>query len=366
MSKKAISFFIPSLQGGGAQRVVVNLANALTEMTDHPIHVVLAHKVGRFVDELRPEVKIIDLGTKRASRSILALGRYMRRERPLAMISTLNYANVICLVSGLLAGRPCRLIVREANVVRRSSGTSLEGIKATAVLYLMRLLYPRADRVVAICRDVEQSMLDAGIKIRDKMVRIGNPVQLKSWQAGGDQLDWLPRNGTRLVCAMGRLTRQKGFDILLDAFARLEDKSLHLAILGEGPLRSELERRAEELGVRSRVHMPGFVASPGAVLHRSELFVLSSRWEGFVNVLLEALAAGVPVVAANCPGAAREILENGAHGHLVAPEDPDALAEGIERALKSPAGTSESRKKRAADFSAEKVAAKYLALAQEN
>jgi glycosyltransferase involved in cell wall biosynthesis len=358
---KPISFFIPGLQGGGAQRVVVNLVNALPDLTEHPVHVVLAHRVGEFVDELRPEVETIDLGTKRASRSVFALASYMRRERPQAMISTLNYANVIFLISGLLAGKPCPLIVREANVVRRPTGSLGTRLRGHVTQSLMRFLYPRADKVVAICQDVQQSMLDAGLKIEDKLTLIGNPVNLDPEDESEPlTLDWLPNPTPPLICAMGRLSEQKGFDTLLSAFAKLRDAKLHLVILGEGPLRESLTQQAQELGIQDRVHLPGFIQQPWRVLKQAELFVLSSRWEGFVNVMLEALAAGVPVVSTDCPGAPRDILENGAHGHLVPSDDPGALAEGINQALEQPAGTPESRMARAADFSAEKIARKYL------
>jgi glycosyltransferase involved in cell wall biosynthesis len=358
--KQPISFFIPGLQGGGAQRVVVNLANALLDITDHPIHVVLAHKVGEFIDELRPEVKIIDLGTKRASRSVFALARYMRRERPQAMISTLNYANVMFLFSGLLAGKPCPLIVREANVVRKPSGSLGDKLRGHITQGLMRLLYPRADKVIAISRDVQQSLLDVGIKIQDKLALIGNPVEIESSKIESVDLNWLPNPTPPFICSIGQLSVQKGFDTLLGAFAKLEDKNLHLVILGEGPLRGSLRHQAKELGVEGRVHLPGFVKQPRRVLEKAEMFVLSSRWEGFVNVLLEALATGVSVVSTDCPGSPRDLLENGKHGYLVPYDDPAALADGITRALENPAGTPEGRKARAEDFSAEKIARKYL------
>lgn len=360
-TSKPISFFIPGLQGGGAQRVVVNLANALPDITDHPIHVVLAHKVGEFVDELRPEVKIIDLGTKRASRSVFALARYMRRVRPEVMISSLNYANVMFLISGLIAGRPCRLVVREANVVRNYNGSLHSNVRNKITIQLMRFFYPRADKVVAICSDVLQTMLDAGIKIQNNVAMIGNPVEIKPQESFVEpEMSWLPDPHPPFICSVGRLNEQKGFDTLLEAFERLKEKALHLVIVGEGPLRYSLTRQAQELGIADRVHMPGFVSNPRSVVKSSELFVLSSRWEGFVNVLLEALSTGVPVVSTDCPGAPRDILGNGAHGHLVPYENPEALADGIERALSNPAGTPKSRKKRAADFAAEKIAREYL------
>jgi glycosyltransferase involved in cell wall biosynthesis len=360
VKKQPISFFIPGLQGGGAQRVVVNLANILPDITEHPIHVVLARKEGEFLDELRPEVQIIDLGTKRASRSVFALAGYMRRERPQAMISTLNYANVMFLISGLLAGKPCPLIVREATVVRKPSGSLGDKLRGHITQTLMRLLYPRAAKVIAISRDVQQSLLDAGIKIHDKLALIGNPVEIESPKKEPGDLSWLPSPPPPFICSIGRLSEPKGFDVLLTAFAKLDDNRMHLVILGEGPLRESLTQQARDLGIDDRVHLPGFVKQPRQVLEKAELFVLSSRWEGFVNVLMEALATGVPVVSTDCPGSPGDILENGACGHLVQHDDPHALAEGIIKALEQPAGTPASRMARATDFSAEKIAREYL------
>lgn len=359
-NKQPIAFFVPVLQGGGAQRVVVNLANALPDMIENPVHVVVVRKDGQLVDELRSDVQVVDLGTKKTSRSILSLAKYMRRQRPKAMISTLDYANVVFLISGLLAGRPCPLIVREANVVRQPSGSLGTKVRKYIIQWLRRRLYPFADKVVAICKDVERSMLDAGLHIQHNVVLIGNPVDIETQTNHTDTWGWLPDPAPPFICAIGRLREQKGFDVLLNAFAKLKDKSFHLVILGDGPLRKSLIQQAEELGIKDRVHLPGFVKNAREVLEHSQLFVLSSRWEGFVNVLLEALATGVPIVSTDCPGASKDILESGAHGHLVPYDDPDALAAGITKALQQPAGSLESRMERAADFSSEKIAKQYL------
>jgi len=156
------------------------------------------------------------------------------------------------------------------------------------------------------------------------------------------------------------LAQQKGFDCLLHAVAKLKNENVDLVILGEGSLHAQLETQAEDLGISQRVHLPGFVSDPMSVLKKSSLFVLPSRWEGFGNVIVEALSTGVPVVATDCSGAPRELLVDGKLGHLVPPDDSDALAVAITEALRSPRGTKEDRMTRAADFSAPAIAKQYL------
>lgn len=348
---RPISLFIPGLEGGGAQRVFVNLVNTLVDMTQHPIHLVVIREGGVFQDELRSEVKLINLGTGRVSRSIPALVRYLRTNRPHVFASTMNYCNIITILAWRLAGRPCRLVVREANVVRE--GNSL-------MRTLMRWTYPQADCVIALSPEIRASILQAGIPVADRIVEIGNPGVFQPVGYTLDVPPFLPAPSPRYICAVGSLSWQKGLDVLLSAFARLSDPSLHLVILGEGGLREELQEQSRALGIDERVHMPGFVKRPADVIRQAELFVLSSRWEGFPNVLLEALSTGVPVVATDCAGAPQSMLENGRHGHLVAPEDPLALCKGIEAALEAPMGTPESRRARAEDFSAETITRKYL------
>lgn len=350
-NRRAISLFIPGLEGGGAQRVFVNLANTLVDMTEHPVHLVVVREGGVFQDELRPEVKLVNLGTGRVSRSVSALVRYIRTHRPRVLASTMNYSNIIAIIAWRLAGRPCRLVVREANVVREGN---------RLMLVLMRWFYPHADCVIALSREVRGSILQAGISVADKIVEIGNPGVFYPPDYRHETPGFLPQPKPRFVCAVGSLEYQKGFDVLLSAFAGLPDPTLHLVILGEGAWRERLEKQCCALGIEQRVQMPGFVKRPSDVVSQSELFLLPSRWEGFPNVLLEALSTGTPVVATDCEGAPRSILEDGLHGHLVAPDDPGALREGIEAALIAPMGTPNSRRARAGDFSAETITRTYL------
>lgn len=348
---RPLALFIPGLEGGGAQRVFVNLANTLVDMTEHPIHLVVIREGGVFQDELRPEVNLVNLNTNRISRAVPALIRYMRTHRPRVFVSTMNYSNIITILAWRLAGRPCRLVVREANVVREGN---------PLMRTLMRWFYPQADCVIALSPEIRASLLWAGIPVSEKIVEIGNPGVFHLPGNRRGTLSFLPQPKPRFVCAVGSLEYQKGFDVLLSAFAYLLDPTLHLIILGEGALRVQLKNQCLALGIEQRVHMPGFVKRPSDVISQAELFVLSSRWEGFPNVLLEALSTGTPVVAADCDGAPRSMLEGGLHGHLVVPDDPDALREGIEAALITPMGTPAGRRARAEDFSAETITSKYL------
>ena len=357
---RPLSFFIPGLNGGGAQRVFVTLVNTLVNITNHPIHLVTSREGGAFEGLVDARVIRVVLGQRRAALSILPLARYIRAERPVAMVSTLDYCNVIFLVATMFARGPMRKVVREANVIHDQDDSPWEKLKSHALRFLMRLLYRRADRVIIITKDVERSLIQHRIARADRMRRIPNPVALPKVPSIASTSATLPR--TPFILAIGRLSYQKGFDVLIKAFAQLAARDIGLVILGEGPLESQLRELALELGVAERVHFPGFVGSASTYLAAATLFVLPSRWEGFSNVLAEALAAGTPIVASDCPGSAREVLDHGRLGRLVPVGEPRALAKAIVDELACPSATPERRRKRASQYEPEKIAGQYLRL----
>jgi glycosyltransferase involved in cell wall biosynthesis len=187
--------------------------------------------------------------------------------------------------------------------------------------WLRLRLYAVADRLVTPSRGV-LAALPAALQARGRV--IPNPVDLPKAAA--------PRTASRTLVAVGRLDEQKGFDLLLPAFARVADThpEWRLVIWGDGELRAPLEALRERLGLADRVHLPGVTARPGQWIDDAALFVLSSRYESFGNVITEAMAAGLPVIAANCPWGPGEIIRHGVDGWLVAPEDVGALAEGLD------------------------------------
>lgn len=354
-TKRPIAFFIPALNGGGAQRVVVNLANALVDLTDHPIHVVLIRKEGPFLTELHPNVTIVELKGSRTLTAILSLSIYLKRRKPAVLMASMNYVNVAAVFAHRLAGQPCRLVVREANVLAPKG--SRANVRSHVVQLLMRLSYQLATELVANSEDTLSSLKHAGVSLPANCQVIGNPVTLPKLE--GYQGYKAPRN-VPYICAVGRLAHQKGFDVLLRALAASGNQNLHLIILGEGPLRDPLMEQARALGLEDRFHLPGFLNPPTEVMQNAKAFILSSRWEGFGNVLVEALALGVPIVSTDCPGGPREILAGGRYGLLVPVDDVTALAEAIQQTLENPVATPEAQRERADTYSPIRIAQEYL------
>jgi len=189
---------------------------------------------------------------------------------------------------------------------------------------------------------------------------VHNPVDIE-WiktQSTESLPSWL--EGRRYILSVGRMVHQKDYPSLLRSFARIQGDTTHdLVILGEGPLRQNLEILIAEFGLKERVHMPGYLPNPFPVYREADLFVLASSFEGFGNVLVEAMALGVPVVATSCPGGPKEILAEGKYGKLVPVGDPEALARAMLSTLSAPPNP-ELLKARALNFSLEKVADAYL------
>ncbi|MBS9404045.1 glycosyltransferase [Halomonas sp. TRM85114] len=358
---RPITLFIPSLNGGGAERVFVNLANEFSRLTDHPVHLVLARGVGDgcYRRDVSGSVRIIEFGKSRTIKSLPSLVNYIKEENPQAILSTMSEANIVALLARMFSGKACRLVIREANVFRPRQETGGNRLHQAIHALFMKVLYPRADATVIIAKDILDSLEANGIRVCENRLYIGNPVKITG-DAAPDPAIPASLSGVRYICAMGRLSEQKGFDVLIEAFALMKDDSLHLVIMGDGPLKDALMEQARRYEVAQRVHFTGFMASPKALIRHAEIFVSSSRWEGFPNALMEALSVGTPIVASACPGASGLILENGKHGLLVEPDAPHELAQAMSRSLVSPAGTYDSRVARSLDFEPTRIARRYL------
>ncbi|RAL21122.1 glycosyl transferase [Lujinxingia litoralis] len=328
---------MPSLGGGGAEKVMLTLARAFAEGGDK-VDLLVARCEGAHRDKIPDGVRLIDLEAGRVLRSLRPLAAYLRKNRPDALISTLNYANVVAVLARDLAGVSTPVLVREDSTPTHSLEKNWKG---RLQLGLMALTYARAQTIVAVSQGVAEALVEARVAPARRITTIYNPVELDQIEAASTQLPthpWLAgERGGRprpLVLAVGRLTPAKDYPNLLDAMARLKQThSARLLILGEGELRAELEARIADLGLEQDVAMPGFVSNPYACMARADVCVLSSRWEGFGNVLVEALAVGAPVVATDCPGGPGEILEGGRWGRLVPVGDALALARALGEAL---------------------------------
>ncbi|ABE59067.1 glycosyltransferase [Chromohalobacter israelensis] len=329
---KRIAVFLPSLAGGGAERVMVTLANGFAAR-GVPVDLVVVAAEGAYLEDVSPRVRLVELGASRVLFSLPALVRYLRRERPHALLSALNHANIIALWARKLARTRTRLVVSERNTLSRDlSSDRFERV----VPWLMRLSYPTADAIVAVSGGVADDLAQTARLPRERIDVVYNPINsnLPRLSEAPVVHPWLAEGEPPVIVAAGRLTVQKDFATLVEAFARVRrTHRARLVILGEGELRATLEARIEELGIAEDVALPGFVDNPYPWMRQASLFVLSSAWEGFCNVLAEAMACGTPVVSTDCPSGSAEILENGKWGRLVPVGDASALARAIAATL---------------------------------
>jgi glycosyltransferase involved in cell wall biosynthesis len=361
-----LAIFLPSLRGGGVERTVVVLCRGLLEH-GVAIDLVLARAQGPFLSQIPEGVRIIDLGRGHASTSLLGLASYLRRERPTYLFSAMNYVNITAILANELAGRPTHIIVREDNSPIASFARN-RNPKARLVPALMRALYPRAGTVLAVSHGVADNLSKFIGFDRERIRVIWNPVvdeDLHRKAAMNLPDSWSHLEQQPFVLGVGSLIEQKNFSGLLKAFARVRaERPLRLVILGEGPLRAELEALIESLGLKDDVELPGFVDNPYAFMSRAAQFVLSSHFEGLPTVLIEAVACGCSVVSTDCPSGPHEILEAGRYGRLVPVDDVDALTKAMIETLDAPLDR-ERLKARGEDFSRLASVQGYLELLED-
>jgi glycosyltransferase involved in cell wall biosynthesis len=333
-----IALFIPSLVGGGAERVTINLARGLIAAgvkTD----IVVGQAQGPYLKDIPNEARLIDLKATRTLTALWPFSRYLRKERPDGLISALDHANVVALLAKAISRTKMPVVV--ATHIHLSTSSKRQPFwRAQLDRCLQRLTYPRALAVVAVSHGVAEDMARRfGWLVSDIRV-IYNPVidqDLLARAQHPPSHKWLTDTRRPVIVALGRLTAQKNFSLLLHAIARLKKQSpVKLIILGEGEEREKLQQLVSELQLQDTVDMPGFVGNPYSYMRRASVVALSSRWEALPTVLIEALACGVPVVATDCPAGPSEVLANGKYGKLVPMGDPTAMASALLDALKKP------------------------------
>jgi glycosyltransferase involved in cell wall biosynthesis len=292
------------------------------------------------------------------------LARYLRRERPRALIACADGANVVALWAKRLAGGPTRVLISTHTNLSENARRASQA-RGRLMPHFARRFYHWADDLIAVSEGVAADLAETARLDRQRIRVIYNPVDTSSIiERAKEPLahPWFGAAEAPVILSAGRLTRQKDFPTLLRAFAVVrERRGARLMILGEGEDRAALEALALELGCAADVSLPGFVTNPYPFLAAARLFVLSSAWEGFGNVLIEALALGTPVVATDCPFGPREILEGGRLGRLVPVGDVEALADAMAASLAAPP-PAEAGIRRAHDFHLLTTADRYLAL----
>lgn len=332
-SSVRIILVITAMGCGGAERNLAWLANRLSAK-GHRVELRVLHGRDSFFD-LDPVVGVRYLAEDQpqstpALKRFFERPRWLRREiaaeRPNVIISFIDVANVVTLWAGRSV--ECPIVVAERTHPPSHTIPLWYGI-------LRRFLYHRASRVVVQTEETAKwarKWLDS-----NRVVTIPNPV-VAPIQAAPQPFQCPLSPGKHWLVAVGRLSEEKGFDKLIEAFAKIAPHypDWHLAILGEGPERASLENRVRQHGLQRRVELPGVVRNLEDYLHASDIFVLTSRYEGFPNALCEAMACGRPVISFDCPVGPREIIVDGEDGLLVPAGDVSALAVALRRLIENP------------------------------
>jgi glycosyltransferase involved in cell wall biosynthesis len=355
-----IALYLPDMKGGGAEYVMVQLANGFAAKGLR-VDLVLDRARGPNLERRLPAVRLVDFAAANTYTAFPKLLRYLREEEPRIMLSTLNLNNLTSLFARRMTNASTKVYVRAANT---DSIQYRPPIKKMMERFLLSRFYPWADGVICVSKGVADDLAGFTGMHRSRMQVIYNPaITPEVARMASKPIDdpWFGPKAIPVILGVGRLAESKGFASLIRAYDSIrKSHPSKLVILGEGEERPKLESLIRELGLTSDVSLPGFVDNPYAYMRKSAVFVLSSLWEGLPNALIQALSVGAPVVSTDCPSGPSEILDGGKYGHLVPVENVPALAEAIEAALDGDkrSATPEWLKQ----FTAETIVDQYLAV----
>jgi glycosyltransferase involved in cell wall biosynthesis len=363
-SNKRIAVFLQDLKGGGAEKMMVNLCNEFTKKGCQ-VDLLLVRKEGPYVDRLNDDINVISLNCKKVLFSLIPLIIYLRKYRPDAFLSTFPHVNIMAIIARKISGVKLTLVIREANNVELSKKNARQ-LSIRISYMLLPFFYRFADHIVAISEGLGKQLKRLIPSKKTDTHVIYNPViddtidtMLQSPIPPG--FEFIKNIKKPIIMGMGRLVPQKDFETLIKAFKIVrEKKDASLVILGEGYLREELLKLAEDLNISNDVYLPGFTNNPYKVLSMGDIFVLSSRWEGFGNVLVEAMYCGLSVVSTDCPSGPSEILSGGLYGKLTPVGDADEIANELQ--YLSSISTNVNLHHYLSKFSLKSISTQYLSL----
>jgi glycosyltransferase involved in cell wall biosynthesis len=366
-SATKVLFLIPALTAGGAERVMVNILRNINRDIFN-IHLVLFQKTGDFLGEVPPDIRVHALADSRMyfiSRWLIyfRLKRIISYLNPEVVLSFMWYPNLLALLVRKFSRIKFRLLISErSNVAFSTDGPLMDLLRSFAI----RRFYGMADRIIVNSREMKQQFQQIYKIASSRLKVIYNPVDTRLI----DELSKEPvefkwyKEDIPIIVAVGRLTKEKGYEYLIRAVKILSDEGneCRLVVLGKGPEKSSLDSTIKDLDLGNRVALPGYVQNPYKYMARSSVFVLSSLYEGFPNSLLEAFSLGVPSVATLCPTGPAEIITDGVNGLLVPPGNERAIAEAIRRLLCSSDERErfkDNGRKTALEFRADKIIEQY-------
>jgi len=367
-NKVKVIFFLGALGGGGAERVASNLMKYLDRnrfdislvLCEDEVAYSIPNDVKKYVLLRNKKKRVFNHFIK-----ILKLYRILIKEKPDVILSFMEYPNIINVLF--------KYIIPFRNIKHLISVRIVESrFYPRKYWRFLKFFYSKADIIICVSNDVVKDLIENFNIQKNKMIVIYNPVCLKDIEALKNEEIyeiWFKNNNPKII-SVGRLTEQKGYDYLLRAFKIVMEKGItaDLIILGEGDKKT-IENLAKDLKVEEHVILPGFQRNPFKFISKSDIFVLSSLYEGFPNALIEAMACNVPVIATRCPSGPEEIITDGVNGLLVPVKDEKALAEAIIDLLKNKTKAEKLAKagrKRVEDFDINTIVKKYECVFLQN
>jgi len=352
----------PSLAGGGAERIAVNLANYYTKKGVETTLIAIRGE-GPYKSQISPKVKFIDLNVSRVRYSLWRIYKEIKVQQPTHIVSALRGSSMILGIIFSLNRKP-KLIFREANTMNAIA--KLEAPKRRRSIFRLRLAYFRANKIIANSPDTKADLGKFKITNYKKIKVIPNPVLPHNYQILANKPisdSWINNKNLKVILNVGRLHEQKNQQFLIKSFGPLakKNKNLRLIILGDGEEKSNLLSLINNLKLSDFVKIVPFQENPWPYYKNADLFVLTSQWEGFGNVIVEALACGTPVISTDCLGGPAYILENGKYGQLVPPNDKIALQKKIIDVINGRISfNKEELIQRGNEFTVDKIAQRYL------
>jgi len=310
-----IVFLLPCFSGGGAERVVINLLIGLHKR-GHPVGIIVFNKTGPLLSAIHKDIPIYDLNRHSLKTSIVPFIKKIRQLNPDIIFSTFGYVNVSLLATSWLLPKKTKIWIREANL---PSISLLNNIYPKVMKFLYWIFYRKAHMLICTSnRMKDEFVLD--FFIPEKIIKIiPNPVDVDMIRELSTPVERYDKGGVCYVTS-GRLVFQKGLDRLLRWFSEVKNKKSTLVILGSGDLKSYLENEAKLLNIDKRVKFVGFCKNPWKWYVGADIFLLSSRWEGMSNSVLESLACGTPVIATVESGGIKEVEESAPSGAILVAE----------------------------------------------
>ncbi|MGV3504255.1 MAG: glycosyltransferase [Adhaeribacter sp.] len=336
--KTNIFFVIPSMHGGGSERVFSHILKFINK-DKFQASLVLVRKEGVYLNSIPDSVRIYDLNASQTRKVPFKLLKLIWKHKPEVVFSTLGHMNLTIALFKFLMPKSTSFLARESSTVSVHNKNE----KFPRLFdFLFSTVYKTFDKIVCQSKYMQEDLVTKYQVPLSKTVIINNPVDFSLIEGHIEPAFSPYEKGKKHFVAVGRLSKEKGFDRLIASFSLLQDKNIHLTIIGDGDDRELLSREIHQLGLEDQISLVGFIKNPYSYMYHAKALLMTSLYEGFPNVVIEANACGTPVIAFHSPGGIGEILVNGSNGWLVRDGDIKAFAEKIrEMAYQQPWSRSE-------------------------